>query len=195
LIFRTKASIRLTAAEFNGLEFREPSALPLRKDDSVNFNLAAELGKGGHYYNIPHIRQELKQAPMPLLNSMKRFFLDEFKPIPDREPDVTKHLRAVIQDATSGTMRSVDYSPELWSRLSDAQKDIQADMKKQGELLSLTLVGRQTEGGQRSYRYILEFKNSKALQRFVLDEHNKIALIQPEGGEQKPDAPAEAPRF
>jgi hypothetical protein len=40
----------------------------------------------------------------------------------------------------------------------------------------------------------VEFKNAKALQRFVLDEHNKIALIQSEGGKRKLDAPDEPRR-
>lgn len=165
------------------------------RDDSVKLNLAAELAKGAHYYDITQIRQQLTQAPIPLLNHMKRFFLDEFKPIPDREPSVTKRLRAIIQDAMSGTMRPDDFTAEFWKELSPAQKEIQADMKRQGGLVSLTLVDRRAEGSKRSYRYIVESKNAKALQRFVLDEHNKIALIQSEGGERKPDAPDETPRF
>jgi len=92
-------------------------------------------------------------------------------------------------------MRPDDYTPELWSRLSAVQTDIQADVKKQGELLSLTLVGCQIEDGQRSSLYLLDFKNVKALQRFALDEHSKMARMQPEGGERKPDAPDKAPRF
>jgi len=68
-------------------------------------------------------------------------------------------------------------------------------MKRQGDIVSLVLVDRWAEGSKRSYRYIVEFKNVRALQRFVLDEHDKIALIQSEGGERKPDAPDEHPRF
>jgi len=165
------------------------------RDDSVRLNLDAELAKGAHYYDIPQIRQQLTQAPVPLLNNMRRFFLDEFKPIPDREPNVTERLRAIIQDAMRGAMRPDDFSVEFWRGLSAAQKEIQADMKRQGDLVSLTLVDRRAEGSRRSYRYIVEFKNVRALQRFVLDEHNRVALIQSEGGERNPDAPDEAPRF
>jgi hypothetical protein len=45
-----------------------------------------------------------------------------------------------------------------------------------------------TEGGKRGYRYRLEFKNATVLQHYVLDEENKIALIQSEGSEKKPYA-------
>lgn len=165
------------------------------RDDSVKLNLTVELAKGAHYYDIPQIRQQLTQAPVPLLNNMKRFFLDEFKPISDQEPKVTEHFRTIIQDAMSGIMHPDDYTPELWKRLFPAQKDIQADLKREGDLVSLTLVDRTTEGGKRTYRYIMEFKNARALERFVLDEDNRIAVIQSDGSERKPDAPDEAPRF
>ena len=64
------------------------------RDDEVKFNLAAELKKGGHYYDMPQIKEQLAQAPRPLLLNMKRFPVDEFKPIPDKEPEVTAHLRS-----------------------------------------------------------------------------------------------------
>ena len=112
----------------------------------------------------------------------------ESKPIPDEEPKVTAHFRAAIQDAINGTMRPDDYTPELWKRLLPVQKDIQSDLKdKQGELISLILVDRKIEEGGVSYRYILEFKNARAIEHFVLDQHRKIALIQSEGGNTKPD--------
>jgi hypothetical protein len=41
----------------------------------------------------------------------------------------------------------------------------------------------------------MEFKNARALERFVVDENNRIAMIQSDGSERKPDAPDEAPRF
>lgn len=158
------------------------------RDDDVKFNLAVELEKGGHYYDIPQIRQQIANAPLPLLNNMKRFFLDKFKPIPDKEPNITKHLRAIIQDAMGGNMRPDDYTADLWKGLSPVQKDIQADLNRLGDLVSLTLVDRRAEGSKRSYRYRLEFKNATVLQHFVLDEQNKVALIQSEGSERKPNA-------
>ena len=41
------------------------------RDGEVKFNLAAELKKGGHYYDMPQIKEQLAQAPRPLLLNMK----------------------------------------------------------------------------------------------------------------------------
>ena len=41
-------------------------------DDQVKLNLAMELKKGGHYYDMPQIREQLTEAPRPLLINMKR---------------------------------------------------------------------------------------------------------------------------
>src|SRR6185369_1805347 len=37
------------------------------REDEVKFNLALELKKGGHYYDMPQIHEQLTQAPRPLL--------------------------------------------------------------------------------------------------------------------------------
>jgi len=58
----------------------------------------------------------------------------------------------------------------------------------------MTLVGRSEENGQRSYRYRLEFANATVLQRFVLNEQNKLVSGGSEAAELKPGATlAEAP--
>jgi hypothetical protein len=123
----------------------------------------------------------------PVLKKKTYFALDS-RPIPDQEPKVTARFRAMIQDALNGTMRSEDYAPELWAQISPLQKDIQADLIKSGELVSLTLVDRQVEGARQSYRYLLEFKNARAVEHFVLDAHGQAALIQSEASEAKPEA-------
>lgn len=157
------------------------------QNDSVKLNLAIELAKGAHYYDIPQIRRQLARAPIPLLTDMKRFLLDEYKPIPDREPNVTKHIRAIIQNAVDGSLRPNDYTAELWKKLSSSKKEIQADLNSLGEFVSLTLVDRGAEGRNRSYRYRVEFKNAVLLQHYALDTQNKVALIQSESFERKPD--------
>jgi hypothetical protein len=86
--------------------------------DAVKLDLFAELRKGGHYYDIPQIRQQLSHAPMPLLNNMKHFPLEEFIPVPDKETAITRHLRTALPDAIQGTMRPSDYTSDLWKTLS-----------------------------------------------------------------------------
>jgi len=159
-----------------------------RQEDEVRFNLTAELERGGHYYDMPQIRQQLAQTPQPLLINMRRFFMDEFPPIPDEEPDVTKHLRATIDDAMQGAMRSGDYAAEFWKGLSSGQKAIQADLKRNGDFVSMTLVDHSNEGNRRNYRYRVEFEKVTLLLRYVLNEQDRVALMRSEGAERKPGA-------
>ncbi len=162
------------------------------RSDEVKLNLAIELNKGAHYYDIPQIGRQLTQAPLPLLNSMKRLSLAKLQPIPDREPNVTKHLRAIIQDAVSGTIRPDDYAADFWKEFSPKQKEFQADLKRFGGLISMTLVERWDEDGRRNYRYRTEFANATLLQHYVLDKQNKVALIQSDNIEIKSNAAGRA---
>jgi hypothetical protein len=45
--------------------------------ERVTLNLAAELAKGAHYYDLPNIRAQLAEPPRPLLDNMKRSARDE----------------------------------------------------------------------------------------------------------------------
>jgi C-terminal processing protease CtpA/Prc len=158
------------------------------RDDEVKLNLTAELEKGAHYYDMPHIREELTQAPRPLPINMKRFPLDEYKPIPDKEPKVTAHLRAMIQDAFSGTMHEEDYAAEAWTKAFSKLKEIQDSAKLLGDLASITLVERSDTNEFDSYRYRLEFAQATLVERFVFDRQNKLASGLVEAVEWKPGA-------
>jgi hypothetical protein len=153
--------------------------------DAVKLNLAVELEKGAHDYDLPRIREQLAQAPRPLLDNIQRFLVDEFKPIPDKEPRVTERFRSIMQDLAAGTLNAEDDTVGLWKEFSPQQAEMQADLKRLGKLLSMTLVGRWEEDGQRSYRYRTEFEDATLLQRLVLDGQNRIALIRSESVETK----------
>jgi hypothetical protein len=158
------------------------------RDSSVKLHLAAELAKGGHYYDIPQVRKQITQLPAPLLHNMRRFFLGRVQPIPDKEPDVTKHLRAVFQAAAAGsTLRADDYTAEFWKDLSAQQQNFRAEFRRLGGFVSIALVDRWDEDRRRNYRYRTEFQNATLLQHFVLDDRNRIALMQSEDIELKPD--------
>jgi hypothetical protein len=125
---------------------------------------------------------------------MRRFPVDELKPIPDKEPQVTAHLRTMIQEAIEGTPHANDYTAERWQLLLSKQKEIQAFGKSLGDFISLTLVERGDVDGQRSYRYRLEFANAMLLEHLVLDGQDKCASGGVEAVEWKPGAsPAPAP--
>ena len=100
----------------------------------------------------------------------------EHKPIPDREPNVTAHLRAVLQARMDGTAQADDYTASAWKRLLSKQKDIQTFKKYVGDIVSLTLVERSSVfGWRRSYRYRIEFTRATVLAHFVLHGRNKLA--------------------
>ena len=145
------------------------------RDDEVKFNLAAELKKGGHYFDIPQIHEQLSQAPRPLLTNMERLLLDRYKPIPDKEPKVTAHVRAMFQNVLDGTMRADNFTAELWNEESPKQKETRETVKSFGRLVSLVLVDRSEDGGKRSYRYRLEFEKNTLLQHLVFDQQNRLA--------------------
>jgi len=155
---------------------------PDRADHQVRFNLAAELKKGGHYFDIPEIGEQLAQAPRPLLANMnmERSPLDKYQPIPDKELQVTDHVRALWQDILDDTMRAEDYTDEIWKELSVNRKLGEATIKALGRLVSLTLVDRSDENGKRCYRYRIVFENNTVLHRYVFDEHNRVASGQTE---------------
>ena len=156
--------------------------------ESMSLFLAAELAKGGHYYDLPQLRTQLTAAPRPIPNNLKRFFLDEFQPLADQELPIAQRVRGFIRDAASGTMRAEDYAEEFWQQISPAQKQIQAEMQPLGEFASLALVGRKDDADRRSYLYLIEFKNARVLQRYVLDGKGRLAAIANEGAELKHEA-------
>jgi hypothetical protein len=138
-------------------------------------NLAAELKRGGHYYDMPEIHKQLTQPLRPLLDDMQRLRLDKFKAIPDKEPDVTAHVRSMLQNALEANMHAEDFTADLWKQESPKQEETQAILKAFGPLVSMTLVDRNTDGARRTYRYRFEFEKNTLLQRFIFDEQNKLA--------------------
>jgi hypothetical protein len=100
----------------------------------------------------------------------------QFKPIPDKEPEVTTHVRAVMQDWIDGTEHAEDYTASAWKRLLSKQKDIQTLTTRVGDIVSLTLVERSSVfGWRRSYSYRMEFTSATLLAHFVLNRQNKLA--------------------
>jgi hypothetical protein len=156
------------------------------QDDEVKFSLAEELKRGAHYYDMPQIHEQLDQPPRPLAANMERRLLDKYKPMADREPEVTAHIRAMLQDVLDGTPHSGDFTDDAWKELAPSLKDTQAEVKSFGPLTALTLVDRGEENGKRSYRYRLEFAKTTILQHFVFVEKNKLASSVTEDIRQNP---------
>ena len=154
-------------------------------DNPVRFNLATELNKGEHYYDIPEIDQQLNEPIKPLLNNMKRFVFDLYKPISDPDPNTTEHIKDLFHDAATGQMKSKNYTDELWKVVEGNQDKIQAQLVQIGELISIVPVEYSHKDGQRSYRYIVEFERARLLMYMVLDPQNKLKESETEAYELK----------
>ena len=139
----------------------------------MKLNLPVELKKGAHYYDIPKIREQLKQAPRPLAR-MKRFVTEPFQAGPDPEPKVTAQFRKMLGDTARGEMRADDYAPEFWKTISGKQKKTQADLNALGDLISIMPVERSKEGKERCYWYRLEFTKGTVFQIVMLDADNRV---------------------
>ena len=100
----------------------------------------------------------------------------DYQPIPDKEPEITAHLRDIIDRAGLGKSQMADFTAAEWAEWKSWQKQAQLDRTAYGPALSLVLVERTEGNGNRSYRYQVGYKFGTVLLRAVIDEQNKIAL-------------------
>jgi hypothetical protein len=116
-------------------------------------------------------RQSIGPRPDPHLR------LAKYKPLPDEEPEVTAHIRALLQAALDGQAQADDYTMSAWNRLQSRQKNLQTLKKYAGDIVSITLVERSSWFGWRSnYRYRIEFTRASVLAHIVFHGPNKIAF-------------------
>ena len=123
-----------------------------------------------------------RQSAGPLRNLR----MARLKPIPDKEPKVTAHLRAVVQDCLDDTECADDYTAAAWKDLSlIKRKSIQATARQVGALVSLALVERRGGmlGLRRSYCYRLEFTKATVLVQFVFQGRTRLASVHSESVE------------
>jgi hypothetical protein len=103
-----------------------------------------------------------------------------YKPIPDKEPEVTAQVHELFKEAADGSLRKDEFSPALWAVVSVQINDIKDAARGLGAVRTVTLVDRTTDGGKRSYRYRVECEKDTTLFHFVFDEQNKLCVAAPE---------------
>lgn len=157
--------------------------------EGVTLNLAAELKKGAHFYEIPGLREQLTQAPKPLLDNMQRLFMEQFKPIPDPEPDLTRRVEAILRQAAEGNMRAEDYTSKFWKKSkAQAIQPVAEELKSLGKITSCDLAERKAVRGIQVHRYLVGLKDDLemiAVLRIDLDKKDKIGGIQLESFQWK----------
>jgi hypothetical protein len=158
---------------------------PAPGKEEFSMNLAVELAKGAHVHELPRLRESVAEPPHPLPPSMRRFYLDEFAAIADPNPAITRRVAAIVRDAEAGTMQSRDYAEEFWKQLAPAREEMRGELAKLGRFVSLVPVAA-TPGGDRTYRYLIDFENVRVLQRYTFDAHDRLTGIESEASETKP---------
>jgi hypothetical protein len=157
------------------------------KEESVQLDLAAELKKGGHYYDLPRIKQQMLQPPVPLLADMHRYLGEDYEPFPADEPALTALVTRVLREARAGMLHPEDFTPAFWKLLGPAQQEMQPELEKLGDLLSVRLVAQ----SQTSRLYLEDFQKAMVLQRIEFDSANHIAGLKSEAAEMKVGAARE----
>lgn len=157
------------------------------QEESIRLDLAAELQKGGHFYALPLLKQQLLQPPVPLLATMKRYLAEGYEPFPADEPVVTALVTRVLKEARAGGLHPADFTPAFWQQIGPAQQQMQPELEKLGDLLSVKLIERNAN----AYLYVEDFQRFTVLQRVELDANNRIALLKSEAAELKGGAARE----
>lgn len=148
-----------------------------KQADELKLNLAEELKKGGHYYDMPKIGEQRKQSPRALLENMQDFPLYRLKPVPDHEPAVTARVRGLVQAAIAGSLQPRDFTAEAWPQVSKEQAAVQRLLESFGELRTVTAMERSAKDVRHSYRYRLEFEKARILQSYVFDARDKVVRV------------------
>ena len=156
-------------------------------NEDVRLNLADELKRGAHYYDIPKLREQLTQPPNPALSNM-RSFLREFQPINDKHPELTERVLALVRALSTGKIQKAAFTPELWKDLAPMKKTIRQDLAPFGKFLNAIEVESVEETAPSKHRYRLEFQKASVVQDFIF-ENGKLASIKTIGVEWKHPLP------
>lgn len=102
-----------------------------------------------------------------------------YKPLPDKEPEVTALIKAFFQQAAEGKFVKEAFTPQLAERIAEGLKeDLKDYFHSMGKVQALVLVERKDEGSNRLYRYRLSYRGKSFLVLCAFNKENKIAGLQ-----------------
>lgn len=154
----------------------------------ISINLKTELSKGSHHYEIPRIHEQLSQACRMLLPRMERFLSDGYQAVPDSNPELTKKVKRVIQEALDIKSNKNDYSSAYWKQFllhPFYGEIIGFGIKNLGALQKVIPVKHSGKADIYTNLYVVEFEKARIVQQFVFDNHGRISLVQMEKAEQR----------
>lgn len=152
-------------------------------ESPVSLNFQEQIAKGGIYYDLAKLGEQIKEPARALLPNMRRLPLDSAKTIVDHAPQITERIRAILSDAREKPFREADFAPGFWQQIAPEAENIRSQLAALGELQSMTRVER--DGGE-GHRYRIDFEQASILVTYVLDDQNRLAGITTHAVEQKP---------
>jgi len=147
--------------------------------EPVALDLAAELARGPHVYDLAHLRTQVAAPPRPLPPRFQRFYLDAFPPLADQDAARLALLRRLLDDAARGTPQAADYTAAFWRQVSPARAQLAADLRQLGPLAALVLVAppAPSDPARTSWRCIADYPAARVLQRYEFDPTGRVAAI------------------
>jgi len=103
--------------------------------------------------------------------------LPEPAPIEDREPDVTKRVRQLVDAAREGRLAPAEFAYVRAGFFPDVPTQYAADLRAAGELRTVTLLDRRELGDDRVYLYALGFASGTMRLRLGIAPDGRIAVF------------------
>ena len=144
---------------------------------SVDFNLFVELEKGGHYYDIPKIHQQLEAPLMPLLFNQTRLSLYEFDDISAEAPEIVEIAQKLIQNVAQGRLQSDMFSEVFWNSFKEEEGALKESMVPLGELKSIYLIKQEQQDSLQVNSFITVYENARVLMQISFDGRRQIRSI------------------
>lgn len=124
-------------------------------------------------------------APARIARAVAGVYIPEvaapvYRPIPDREPDVTARFLSVLRRSADGGLRPEEFTSDVWAYVDAHMDQMRKDMARPGQIEKLTLVERSEQGSDKSYRYQARFKYTTFIFHFVLTKEDRISAMMPE---------------
>ena len=144
------------------------------ENERTKFNLAEELKKGSHYYEISQIANQIKQPLRPLSLNMNRHILFINEPLADQEPAFTEKIKNLFSEIENGKLKYDDLTENLANDLNKQEATIKSIFGKFGKLISLTLIYKGQSQEFIDYSYIMKFEKVTILWQFLVNDKDKI---------------------
>ncbi|MEM6802976.1 MAG: hypothetical protein AAF696_16320 [Bacteroidota bacterium] len=148
-----------------------------KEEAPAHLNLHPELQKGEHFYNIPSLKQQLKEEPRALLINMRRMVLFVYEKIQDNVHANKLPLELLI-DLSNGTIDASQYADGFWENLEEEQAEIKASLLSFGTLKYIDPIQKEDQKDDTVYHFVAIYKHGRILWKFRFDKDRIVQNLQ-----------------